>query len=435
MNHKDVCAAASRIVGPRALPWAVALIGSTALVGTAGCGGGGSSSSISVDPTSQLTGHAVATESVALGSNAQLIEGFGGSSAWQGAYSSTELDELFSYGDNQQIGCSIDRVRIDPGGSANWGQELSNAQGAAARGAKVIATPWTPPASMKSNDNVVGGSLNTSEYGAYATYLNSFVTYLSNGGVSLYAISMQNEPDANVTYESCGWTPAQMDTWMANNASAVGKTVFMPESESFNTSYSDTALDDSKAVGNIGFVAGHLYGASPFYYTNAFNKGKQVWMTEHYFDGMDVTSALDLAKEITDCMSIGDMSAYVWWYLKDPNIGLINSSDQVTINGYAMEQFAHFVRPGWYRENSTYNPDGSVYVTAYAGSGHSAIVAVNLGSSAVSQPFKISGGAPSSYTPYITSSSLSCAQQGAVGVSSGNFTYSLPAQSITTFYN
>ena len=44
---------------------------------------------------------------------------------------------------------------------------------------------------MKTNNNVVGGQLSTSQYNAYADYLNSFVTYLKNGGVSLYAISVQ----------------------------------------------------------------------------------------------------------------------------------------------------------------------------------------------------------------------------------------------------
>ena len=32
---------------------------------------------------------------------------------------------------------------------------------------------------------------------------------------------MQNEPDQNATYESCLWTPQQMDTWVADNASTI----------------------------------------------------------------------------------------------------------------------------------------------------------------------------------------------------------------------
>jgi O-glycosyl hydrolase len=37
----------------------------------------------------------------------------------------------------------------------------------------------------------------------------------------------------------------------------------MPESESFTTGFSDPALNDSRALPHIGFIAGHIYGVSP----------------------------------------------------------------------------------------------------------------------------------------------------------------------------
>src|SRR6516162_4941285 len=102
-----------------------------------------------------------ATAFVNFGSTAQPIEGFGGATAWMPQLTSTQANALFSNGNAQQIGLSILRVRIDPGGSGNWGTELANGQAARARGAIVIATPWTPPASMKTSNNVVGGMLKT----------------------------------------------------------------------------------------------------------------------------------------------------------------------------------------------------------------------------------------------------------------------------------
>ncbi len=128
-------------------------------------------------------------------------------------------------------------MRIDPSsttGGSNWATELGNAQEALKRWAPtIIATPWTPPAAWKSNGSTVEGTLNTSQYGAFANYLNAFTTYLKNGGVNLYAISsMQNEPDANVTYESCVSGPeTTMDTWVANNAGVLTTKLMMPESE------------------------------------------------------------------------------------------------------------------------------------------------------------------------------------------------------------
>jgi glucuronoarabinoxylan endo-1,4-beta-xylanase len=371
-------------------------------------------------------------------SAAQTIRGFGGATAWMPQLSSAQANALFSNGSSQQIGLSILRVRIDPAGSGNWGTELANAQAARARGASVIATPWTPPASLKSNNNVVGGTLKTSSYAAYASHLQSFVNFFASSGVPLYAISMQNEPDANVTYESCSWTGATMDTWVANNSSVLTTKLMMPESESFTTSYSDPALNDSRAVGHIGIIAGHIYGVSPSGYANAINKGKEVWMTEHYLTGSGISGALAVAKEINDSMSVANYNAYVWWWAHDwpaenYSFGLIDANANVKAAGYAMGQYSKFVRPGYLRYNSTYNPSSNVFVTAYAGSGHHVIVAINMGSSAVNQPFTIQGATVSSLVPHQTSNSQNLAQLAPVTVSNGTFTYSLPGQSITTF--
>ena len=256
----------------------------------------------------------------------------------------------------------------------------------------------------------------------------------------LYAISMQNEPDANVTYESCSWTGSTMDTWVANNSSVLTTRLMMPESESFTTSLSDPALNDSRAVGHIGIVAGHIYGVSPSKYANAVSKGKEVWMTEHYLTGSGISGAMAVAKEINDSMSVANYNAYVWWWAHDWaaenfSFGLIDANANLKSAGYAMAQYSKFVRPGYLRYNSTYNPSSNVYVTAYGGSGHHVIVAINTGSSAVNQPFTIQGATVSSLTPFRTSASQNLAQLANVTVSNSAFTYSLPGQSITTFSN
>jgi glucuronoarabinoxylan endo-1,4-beta-xylanase len=214
----------------------------------------------------------------------------------------------------------------------------------------------------------------------------------------------------------------------------------MPESESFTTSFSDPALNDSRALPHIGFIAGHIYGVSPQPYPNAVSKGKQVWMTEHYLTSTGISGALQVAKEINDSMSVANYNAYVWWWVHDWaqenfSFGLIDANSNVKPAGYAMAQYSKFVRPGYFRFNSTYNPSTNVYVTAYGGSSHHVIVAINMGTSAVSQPFTIQGATITSLTPHQTSPSGNLVQLGAVTVSNGAFTYSLPGQSITTFAN
>lgn len=386
------------------------------------------------------------TATVNFNTTYQTIRGFGGAEAWMPALSSGQANALFGTG-NGQIGLSILRLRIDPSsttGGSNWATELTNAQEAHNLGATIIATPWTPPAAWKSNNSTVEGTLNTSEYAAYANYLNLFTSYLSNGGVPLYAISMQNEPDATVTYESAVWTGSTMDSWVANNAGVLTTKLMMPESESFITSLSDPALNDANAVGKISIVAGHIYGTSPSYYTNAENKGKEVWMTEHYLSPSGsqpaIADAIAAAEEVHNSMTVGYYNAYVWWWLWDwnpgsgvINFGLIDANSNPTYYGYALGQFSKFVRPGAVRVSATASPTSGVFVSAYKGSTSSAIVAINSNTSAKSLPVTIQNLTVSSVTPYQTTSAGGLVAQSAVNVTNGSFTYTLPAQSIVTF--
>lgn len=403
----------------------------TALLASCSGGSSGAKTIPIVPPTS-------ATATVDFGSSLQTIRGFGGSSAWISDFTPAQANSLFGTSSSRQIGLSLLRVRIDPGGAANWGTELHNAQLATGLGANVIATPWTPPASMKSNNNIVGGSLNTENYGAYASYLESFMTYMQAGNVNLYAISMQNEPDAVVTYESCTWTGMQMGSWVASNASVLTTKLMMPESESFSASYSDPALNDPNAVSHIAIVAGHIYGVTPAVNATAASLNKEVWMTEHYLSGTGIAGALSLAKEVSDSMAVANYSAYLWWWLQNyPSgnyeNGLLDENNNITLNGYALGQFSRFIRPGYVRSHATYNPQANVYVTAYHGSGHLVIVALNLGSSDITQSFTVQNQSLTSMTPYQTSASQEIAQQTPVTLSGNAFTATLPAQSITSF--
>ncbi|MEV6284535.1 glycoside hydrolase family 30 beta sandwich domain-containing protein [Kribbella sp. NPDC051770] len=61
---------------------------------------------------------------------------------------------------------------------------------------KVMATPWSPPAWMKTGDSLVGGRLKDDPriYNAYARYLVKFVQAYTAAGVPVDFLSIQNEP-------------------------------------------------------------------------------------------------------------------------------------------------------------------------------------------------------------------------------------------------
>ena len=127
----------------------------------------------------------------------QVIDGFGASTAWHGQLSTAEANAAFKNDNSTQMGLSILRVRIDPN-SSQWGSEKANAQKAKAAGAMILASPWSPPASMKTNNNTTGGQLKPESYAAYVTHLKNFCTFLGNVDV----VSLQNEPNIKVAHVS-----------------------------------------------------------------------------------------------------------------------------------------------------------------------------------------------------------------------------------------
>lgn len=356
----------------------------------------------------------------------QSIDGFGASTAWNGQINDAEADVSFNNANTNQLGLSILRVRIDPN-SGSWNDEKLNAQKAKARGAKIVACPWTPPASMKTNSNVVGGELKPESYVAYAAHLKSFC---DNAG-TIDIISIQNEPNIKVGYESCTWNATQLLNFCKNNASAIGKPVMMPEAFNFNFALSDSTLNDATARSKITYIGGHLYGTTPRNYANAATYAKKVWMTEHYYVSDNIDTCIVMGKEIVDCMYY-NMSAYIWWYLRQPGCNIINAGGSIKKKGYILGQFSKFIRPGDYRIEATYQPQIGVNVVAFNGAAM-VIVAVNKNTSSVNQTFTFQNGSAASLKKYTTSNSKNLSSDGAIAVSGLSFTTTLDAQSVTTF--
>jgi glucuronoarabinoxylan endo-1,4-beta-xylanase len=383
----------------------------------------------------------------------QIIRGFGASNVllWRPDMTSSEVETAFGTGDGQ-IGFSILRIMIESD-SSRWGLYLSSVKKAQSMGATIIASPWFAPSDMV---ETVDGRIRIryDKYGKYAAHLNSFITFMKNNGVSIYGISIQNEPDMNGTWTS--FTPGEMLTFMKENADAIeGTYVMAPESFQFKRSMSDPILNDSVACANTDIICGHIYGAGLSSYPLAKSKGKEVWMTEYLFGEQNSANnwswAFKVATNMNNVME-ADMSAYIWWNIiryygpigdgekaaQNPNESYPNKGE-VTKKGYVMSQFSKFIRPGYYRiESSVYPPltVTGVDVTAYKDSITSkvVIVAVNSFSTQVETVFRIQNGImTTTIIPYITSESKNCEQQSDISYKNGSFTYTLDPLSITTF--
>jgi len=389
-------------------------------------GGGGGNNTVYIDAEITIMANDVK----------QKIQGFGCATVFNppntAPLTDQELDRLFGNG-NDQLGLTLLRIRVAT--DQNWrNTELNYAKRAVQNGARVIASPWSPPANMKTNNSLVGGSLIADSGAAYATYLNDFAGYMATNGAPLYAISVQNEPDIQVNYESCDWTAEQMRIFLRDHAQLITNTlVIAPESFNNNQSYVNLLLNDNAAAANLDIVGGHIYGGGLAENTVAKSLGKEVWMTEHLDTSITYTANLNTAREIHECLTKGNFSAYFWWYGKR-FYGPIGQDGIATKRGYMMSQFAKFIAPGAVRIGTGTNTRPEVLLSAYKNSnGKKVIIAINTSTAIARQKINISDAAISQVIPYTTSLTKNREPSGVISIGNNSFTYELPAESVTTF--
>ncbi len=413
---------------------------------------------------------------VTSGTTYQTISGFGASSQWDNSFSSSLADTFWSDDSSQppssqvngHAGLSILRLGIDDSGNGNWGSQCAFATQALGinKNVRVFGSPWSPPAKWKNNNSVDGNNtgsdnfnpgsnsnqLNSGNYGNYASYLTSFATACKNTyGFTPYAISVQNEPDYDPSYDACLWSPSAIDTFVGSylgpdlNAAGFNNIVMIPESFADNLTGANTAMGDSNAAKYVKVIGMHLYGGGPntipSSYSTTAGHAVESWCTEVSEKTSDnnIDSGVFYAGELHSCIVDHNYNAYCYWWLVPTGTddeGLCDNSGNPTKRLYTIGNYSKFIRPGYVRIGATEVPSSGVSVSAYysATDGKVVIVAINgnTGSSA-NVNFNYSDLNVSTVYPWVTSSSLNLVQQTAVAVSGGKFSYTLPAQSVVSF--
>ena len=383
----------------------------------------------------------------------QYIHCIGASSAWSSIGSmGTALfaDDTV----NGHLGLSSLRARIDPNNS--FSSEVNTLKQAQAVNSNVLcwATEWSPPAQYKANDNVNGGTSSDTFLGAesgspnssdtgLASYQVSFIQYCKNQGVNLYALSIQNEPNFNPTYEACLWTAGQFNVYAQAFHSAIASAglstkIMLPEPDNtYGMNLATTAMDDATTSSYVSIIGTHLYGTpnpgtlASFGYTHVTNQ--EYWETEMSGNTTDMPGALQEAGWIQSSLVGAGMNAFHYWWLTD-----LISNNSFTIKAYVLGNYSKFIRPGYYRMGATAAPTSGILVSAFKNTNNSSpskivFVAINNNSSATSQTFSLNGVNVTSVTPWITDSSHNLVALSAVAVSGNSFTYSLPSSSVVSF--
>jgi len=82
----------------------------------------------------------------------------------------------------------------------------------------LFASPWSPPAWMKDNNNMLqGGKLKPEFYDSWALYYTKFIKEYEKEGVPVWGISVQNEPMAKQRWESCIYTAEEERDFLKKN--------------------------------------------------------------------------------------------------------------------------------------------------------------------------------------------------------------------------
>ncbi len=396
------------------------------------------------------------TATINLNAEKQTIKGFGGINhpTWYSDLNAAERELAFGNGPGQ-LGLTVLRTYVSDN-SNEWGLGLQTAQRAAELGVTVFASPWNPPANMTRTVNGVK-RINPAFYAGYADHLNSYVTYMKNNGVNLYAISTQNEPD--YAHDWTEWSPQESVDFIKGYGNRIDCRLMTPESFQYRKDVYKPILDDPAALANVDIFGTHLYGTRyadfPYPLFEQKGAGKELWMTEVYTDSKydaniwnngfinDDRHALKVAEHIHYAMVDGQFQTYVFWPLRryyalihdgnsDNQGNAPASAGTATKRGYCMAQFSKWIRPGFVRVEATKSPTNNVFVSAYKKDGEIVIVIVNKNTSSKTITLNIPGLQATVFEPYTTSGSKNIAKGNNINGSS-SFQVTLDAASITTF--
>ena len=95
---------------------------------------------------------------------------------------------------------------------------IKEAMAAAGGKLDLFASPWSPPAFMKDNNNMLkGGKLKPEFNESWAMYYTKFIKEYEKAGIPVWGISVQNEPMATQKWESCIYTAEEERDFLKNH--------------------------------------------------------------------------------------------------------------------------------------------------------------------------------------------------------------------------
>jgi glucosylceramidase len=155
---------------------------------------------------------------------------------------------------------------------------------------KILGSPWSPPLWMKDNGNSIGGNLQTQYYDAYARYFVKYIQQMLANGITIHAITPQNEPLYGGNNPSMIMTAQQQAEFIKNNlgpafqTAGINTKIILYDHNCDRPDYPITILNDAGAKPFVDGSAFHLYGGDISALSTVHNAfpDKNLYFTEQW---------------------------------------------------------------------------------------------------------------------------------------------------------
>lgn len=273
-------------------------------------------------------------------------------------------------------------------------------------GLKIMASPWSAPAWMKSSGSLIGGTLNPAAYDAYVEYLRRFVQAYAAQGLPIDALTLQNEPDFLPSgYPGMQLTAAQEAALIRKLGPALASADLPTKLVGYDGNWGDTSyplalLGDAGANAYLDGTAFHCYSGVPTAQSEVrtAHPTKGIYLTECSGGAWSTDFAANLWWDV-HTLVIGAARNWAktvvkWNLALDENHGPTNGGcqdcrgvmtvDSVTgevtynVEYYSLGHASKFVQPGAHRIESTTFGAGDLETVAFRNpNGTKALVALN----------------------------------------------------------
>ena len=155
---------------------------------------------------------------------------------------------------------------------------------------KILGSPWSPPSWMKTSNSTIGGSLNPMYYNTYANYFVKYIRAYETEGITIDAISVQNEPQHDTNNPSMLMQASEMADFVKNNLGPtfeienIQTKIIVWDHNADNPNYPISILNDAEAKPYIDGSAFHLYAGSISSLSSVHNAhpDKNIYFTEQW---------------------------------------------------------------------------------------------------------------------------------------------------------